>query len=286
MEKETQNLIDRMIKAGNNQSFNVDKEKAEKCILDIYRLYNLKLPTITWCKDVYNKELLEASCASCASGASGASGASVDYDFNIFIDNFNWLQKNKGDINDEKFIKSQFLFLEAKEAGAGFFSEFKGVGHIAPRCIIKLNQENQHHSEIQPAIQWKEGLKLYFLNGIKFEKDLWQEIVSKTISTEEALKLENIEQRIIALKYIGGDKLERDLGGKIISTDDFGELIELEKLLDTNQKPYKYLKAKDPSKNEYVYIRVHPDTKTPQEAQERGYSLGRWELSYNPTIRT
>ena len=124
------------------------------------------------------------------------------------------------------------------------------------------------------------------LHGIRFEKDLWEKIVAKKITSEEALKLPNADQRIIALHYIGGEKLMSDMGGKVIGEDEFGKVIELEKLIDTNKKPYRYLVAPDPSKGKGVYLRTRPDISTPKEAEEYAYSLNRWKINYEPELRT
>ena len=314
------------------QDFFIDKEKAERCLSDIYQLYGLNIPTYTWVDDITNEKLLEilgtagtawtaeaawaaraswtsgaartsrtsrtswasgASRASRASWASRTSRASNDYDFDYFLDVFDWLQKNpnKGNKNDEMFIKSMLLFLEAKENGAGYFAEFEGKGYIAPRCVIKLDEQYRHHSEIAPAIQWEKGLKLYFLHGIKLEKDLWEKIVNKTLPAQEAIALTNTEQRVLALQYLGGDKVIKELDGKTIFTEDHPieghrELIQIDSLKDVHGKPWLFHKGFDPAEGHEVYIRVQPDIKTCEEAMTFAYRLGLYKMTYQPMRRT
>ena len=90
---------------------------------------------------------------------------------------------------------------------------------------------------------------------------------------------------ILALKYIGGEKLMSDFGGKVIATDEYGELIELTELLDTNKRPYKYLRAINPESGQPVYLRTWPEVLTPAEAEQRSYHLDRFKMVYAPTSR-
>ena len=141
------------------------------------------------------------------------------------------------------------------------------------------------HSEVEAAIQWRDGFEFHYLNGVYLPKELWQKIVSKTIPAQEAIKLENQEHRTLALQYIGGEKLMTDLGGKIIGKDQYGEIIELN-LKDTQGKKFRYYVAVDPSKNEKIYLRTWPDVESPKDAMTRAYRLGRLELTYEPESRT
>ncbi len=78
----------------------------------------------------------------------------------------------------------------------------------------------------------------------------------------------------------------KDFDGKVIATDEYGELIELPKLLDTNNVPYKYLKAFNPESQEFVWLRTWPEVKTPAEAEARSYRLERFGKTYKPISRT
>lgn len=273
--EKTKQLIQRIENVNLRQEYVFDKEKISEILKKSYELFSLSMPKIVFCKDITDEKFAWAAWA-----------ASIDYDFDYFVETFEYCQESKGNENDEKFLKAMFLFLEAKEAGLGYFAEQDGILYCCPNPIVKLDEQLQFHSEIKPAIYWKDGLECYLLNGVNFKKDLWQEIVSKKIPTEKAIKLENAEQRAIALKYIGGERLEKDLGGIIKAKDKYGELIELTKLKDSNNVNYVYLKAFDVSENSYIYIRVSPKCKTPQEAESKSYRLEMWNLEYNPNCRT
>jgi hypothetical protein len=68
---------------------------------------------------------------------------------------------------------------------------------VAP--IIR-REDGQLHSDQLPAVQWgKTGL--YYLDGVNLPKDLWEKIISKTMTFSEIMKIEISDQRTVALKY-------------------------------------------------------------------------------------
>ena len=53
----------------------------------------------------------------------------------------------------------------------------------------------------KPSISWQDGTGFYYLDGVHFEKELWQRVVSKEMSLSEIMKIEISDQRTVALKY-------------------------------------------------------------------------------------
>ncbi|MGH9821372.1 MAG: hypothetical protein ACRD43_14495, partial [Pyrinomonadaceae bacterium] len=53
----------------------------------------------------------------------------------------------------------------------------------------------------KPAISWKDGTGLYFLDGISLQKEMWQQIVSQSMTFDEILKIQGADVRAVALKY-------------------------------------------------------------------------------------
>lgn len=51
------------------------------------------------------------------------------------------------------------------------------------------------HSTHKPAVAWNDGSGFYYLHGVKFEKDLWETIVSGRMTFHEILKIKDHEQR-------------------------------------------------------------------------------------------
>jgi len=149
---------------------------------------------------------------------------------------------------------------------------------------IKRNDRGRLHSEVGKAIEYPDGWGLYCLDGITFAEEEYWSIINKTISAKAALAIANTDKRAIAIKYLGGDRIVTELGGKTIDKNEskqIGELLEL-KIKDIGGNPFKYLKAFDPSKNNYVYLRVHPKCQTALEAQAWTYKIDKYE----PMFRT
>ena len=67
---------------------------------------------------------------------------------------------------------------------------------------VKWNN-GQLHSEKPPAISWKDNTGIYFLNAVRFEKELWEKIVKHEseggLSFSERLAIKDIDQRTQAL---------------------------------------------------------------------------------------
>ena len=59
------------------------------------------------------------------------------------------------------------------------------------------------HSEKHPAISWKDSTGIYFLNAVRFEKELWEKVVRHEseggLSFSERLAIKDIDQRTQAL---------------------------------------------------------------------------------------
>ena len=311
----TQKLLEKIEAINLRKDFYLDKKKVEEAVARAYTIAGLAIPKFDWRVDVIDEDFgraartagaaraawaagtaraaraagaARAARAAWAAWAAGAAGtASIDYDFDCFVQEFEFLKHEKGNDNDKKTLKIYQEFLKAREAGLGYLADYdtNGICYLVPAPRVSFI-ENNFHSERGPAIEWKDGLQCYFLKGIAFEKNLWQKIVDRTLTSKEALTIQSTDQRAIALQYIGGEKLMADFGGKVIGKDEYGELIELTELKDGNDQPYKYLKAFDPDKGDYIWLRTRPEFTSPAEAEAWSYDLSRWSLKYKPTSRT
>ena len=188
-------------------------------------------------------------------------------------------------VNDKRLKEYSRFLREAVKNGLGFIFDFKKAAIAVPMPKFWKDEKRQLHREIGPAVIWHDGFEEHYLFGIRLEKDLWEKIVKKSIPVKEAILLPNAEHRRLAMKYIGGQKLFEECGGKIKSQDEHGFLIELD-LKDTNGNNYVFFKGFDPADNDYCYLRVSPNTKTPQEAMTRAYKLNDFGLEYKPASRT
>ena len=223
--KETQELINRMCRNVENKEDILDKTKAEELILKTYDLFDLARPKkIVWFNDLFSKKwiniassarsalsMLSTSSVSSSWSASFTSSAlsawsALDCDFNYFIFAFQYEKNqtcNPVNKNDIKYLEYCELLMQAKEAGLGYRIELQDTLYLVPSPIVRLNEETppKYHSDQLPAIEWKNGRKFYFLDGVKFEKKLWEKVVSKEMSLSEIMKIEISDQRTVALKY-------------------------------------------------------------------------------------
>ena len=62
-------------------------------------------------------------------------------------------------------------------------------------------EDSRLHSDQRPAIEWKDETGIYLLDGVKFEKELWEKVVSKKMTFGEIMAIDISDQRTVALKY-------------------------------------------------------------------------------------
>ena len=88
-----------------------------------------------------------------------------------------------------------------------------------PSIVKRQERDNKIgvlHSEETPAIEWLDGFKLWFLDGVGFDFELWKKITQKTITSEEVARIENTEQRMIAFKYLSPNEFIKGAKAEIV----------------------------------------------------------------------
>jgi hypothetical protein len=130
---------------------------------------------------------------------------------------------------------------------------------------VSKDEQGRLHSTTGPAVQWRDGSGQYFLHGVNFSQsleehmsqpELWKKIISKELSFIEILRISNIEQRHVALKLYGAEKLLQEAGAQRIDKSERGnELYKIENLI--GGRTLKLLKYKDPS-TERIYVSFVP----------------------------
>lgn len=174
-----------------------DHEKIGELVKKSYALFDLAAPKIEWCVDITDEQFLDAAWAA---RAARAAGAACDYDGQEYIFSYEFCKTNDHNENDKKFNEAHELFLQLKEAGCGYWAEQDGTLYVCPNPIILL-EDNRYHSDQLPAISWKNGLELFYLDGVHFEKGLWEKVIGKQMTFAEIMKIEISDQRTVALKY-------------------------------------------------------------------------------------
>ena len=195
----------------------------------------------------------------------------------IFINEFypqlKILQKNKKKI---AILKELIL------SGQGYLFINKKKLWIIPMPEIYTENKRLHNLKFYACKFLNK--ETYWLHGVKFEKKLWEKITQNQISALNILKIENIEQRYVALKTLGAEKILKELDAKLIDgkTEMGNELYQIDNILS---KPLKLLKYKCPSTDrEYVKF-VKPEFIKADEAQAWSHNLVLQEY-YSLTIQS
>ena len=100
--------------------------------------------------------------------------------------------------------------------GGGYFMDNieTNILYVSPNPVVQITN-NQFHSDYLPAIKFKtwEG---YYLKGVNFPKELWEQVISKKMSFDDIMKIQNVDQRTIALSYCNVEDLLKGMDAKLI----------------------------------------------------------------------
>jgi hypothetical protein len=217
-----------------------------------------------------------------STGSTWSTRSAIDYDFDWYIFEFEYCKNpidNPPNENDKKYLDYCELLIQAKEYGVGYRIEWKDVLYLVPIPLIKIDERNRFHSLIMPAIQWKEGAKLYFIHGVRVNE--------KIIKTPELLTIDdwknekNLEVRRIIQERMP-DFVTKLHAKEIESFRDY-TLYEVDISPDP-EKIAKYLKMKDNSTARIYYLRVPPKFNNIPDALAWTWGLTKEE--YKPLIET
>ena len=176
---------------------------------------------------------------------------------NEFYPNLKVLQKNKNKIEAIRKIV---------EAGNAYIWILNTKLYILPFPEVHLNERKQLHNLNGYALKWLDK-ETYWIDGVKFDKDLWEKIVEKKLPAIDILKIKNQEQKIIAFKIYGLDRILAELKPKILDRKGLlinGEILE-HQVLEVRQNGWRgrFLKYICPSTHEEGLLRVdHKINKT------------------------
>jgi len=162
----------------------------------------------------------------------------------------------------------------------------KGIFYFIPEdrealvCMlpkrIQLDDNNSFHSLTKPAIYWHDDKGKYFIHGVRFSKDLFKKVSKRNITPKEILQIKNIEQRYIALRMYGFEKLFNELPNKLLDKSKRGN--ELYDLVIDDNLTAKVLKYKCPS-TDRVYLSAVPFDMTKAD-QSMAWKFGMNENEY------
>ena len=123
------------------------------------------------------------------------------------------------------------------------------------------------HCEDGVAIRWDDGYELNYLWGVYFDPKLYQKVINRKLNFRQIMELENLEQRMCALKLYDPEKLLKDTKARLLDgkTKKGNELYLIETLFD---EPAYFLKYSCPSTGRVYISGIDPDFAEGKNADE------------------
>jgi len=136
-----------------------------------------------------------------------------------------------------------------------------------PKELYRDKENRLHNDTGKPAISWSDGYEIYFLHGVSFDKELYRKVIDRKLTGEEIMSIQNIEQRMIALKYADSEIMLNSLNGKMINKSDRGNELWLIEDFQSFPKAY-FLRYTCPSTGRIYVSGVDPDFAEGKTADE------------------
>lgn len=130
--------------------------------------------------------------------------------------------------------------------------------------ICKLDDEKQLHSELGPAVRYRDGFGIYAWHGTKIPEE-W--FTDKMPTAAEILRIEDMEVRRCAGEMIGWIAILDELGSKEIDRHDnpqIGTLVEVD-MPDSGLE--RYIRVRCDTGRDYAICVTEANPQTAQEAQ-------------------
>ena len=131
---------------------------------------------------------------------------------------------------------------------------------------------NAMHSLRGPSVEWRDGLDTsYAIHGVSFtnpndlfdDGKLYWSIINRKMSVIDILKLENIEQRYVALRYYGFENCLKELNARLLDRSSRGnELYSIQ----FEEHDLRLLRYKDPSTHRWYGDFVKPEFEKADQA--------------------
>lgn len=235
-------------------------EKLELCVRNAYKVAGLDLPKkIRW---VDSPKALTDKRDSVWASVRASVWASVWASMGASV----WAYYDSADLSFYKFFHENFR--PNKLVGLQKLSEnVMGYGFYEKECwlmrkpiVLTLDEGGRLHNETGVAIQWADGYGFYFWHGVRATEKIVK--TPEKLTKRDWVKEENLEVRRVIQDRM--PDFVKKIGGKKISSDEVGELWEVE-LPNDEEKIARYAKVKDTSTERVYWIRVSPATTTARE---------------------
>jgi hypothetical protein len=143
--------------------------------------------------------------------------------------------------------------LYSEQVTGGILSD--EVAHLVrkPKRLVR-NANGLLHYDHDKAIEWNDGFGFYYLNGVEFDQITWETIVEEKLTLTSLGKIENADQRAVAVQMLRPDRLLKQVKAKLVNVGQKGtELYEVPNFMDTGETEY-CMKMEHPSIAGKYYI--------------------------------
>lgn len=155
-------------------------------------------------------------------------------------------------------------YLRFLKAGCFLSLFFENIAVLCRRPEhTSLNSRGKLHRDGGAALEWRDGWKLFYLNGVLVPEEV-AVTPAESLDSTVILRERNIEVRREIIRKIGIERILQKLGGKIVDAWNSYELISL-KIPGMRIEPT-YLKMKNPSTGTFHVEGVPPKIKTCRDA--------------------
>lgn len=177
------------------------------------------------------------------------------------------------------------------------FDDFDLVILIKNPLYAKSDNRGRLSNKDGYAIEWSDGYGFHFVNGVYFERELYNSIfVDKTMTGKDILLLRNTEQKAIAIQQYGYYSLIKDIGAKKIGEMEImtkigpatNELFEFD--IDSNGSwrriRGRFVKVVDHSTGKITCLGVPIEKNTETVRGAIAWTFRLEEKDYNPVVET
>ena len=107
----------------------------------------------------------------------------------------------------------------AIDAWAVYYSDDMAI--VSRKPEIKRNNNGRLHSVNSPAVSFKDGYEIHYIDGIYFPKEMFEKLTQHKMTFEEILAIIDVDQRNQAMRFVGDkerDKFLKHVGATVIDS--------------------------------------------------------------------
>ena len=169
-------------------------------------------------------------------------------------------------ITDKKLTQKIVKYIDVlSDCSFEFLTDKKAIVLIKPKILRDPNK--RLHCEEDLAVKWAEDDGFHYLHGVRFDKELWSKVVKQELSFQEAMAIVDIDQRWVAIKFLG-EKILQGTDNELLNKSERGnELYLVRNLFPSHPEAY-YLRYICPSTGRVYFSGIDPEIGKKKNADE------------------